>query len=534
MINKLNIRRMKSVLIIVVLMTFINNKVDSKTCQSGDCVNGYGIQVNPNGQSYIGEFKEGKRSGHGVFYTSTNTKYVGDWKYDRRHGFGQVFLHDNPIVSGIWKDNLLGESTKISEGCVTGNCDNGFGSYIYADGRRIYGRFSNNTVNDYVICYYPDGQKYIGEWENNKRNGFGTSFKLGVITQGFWNNAVYEGSRENQEFGCIAGNCDEGLGIYIYSNLTRYEGKFKDGKTNGYGICYFPDGEIYAGNWKNHAFDGVGIHYSHDGGVIDGYWKNGVLQKNNPQEGKSLDYTEKEEKPNIYAVIVGVSRYTAIISLKYSDDDAYLMHSFFRSPKGGALRDDNLTILIDEMATLEKIKSNLRKVSEQATSNDIILFYFSGHGINGAFLPSDYDGNTQVLKHKEVLEIMENSLAKSKIVIADACYTGSFSTKGGEQDYNLDVLYDAFENTKGGTLLLLSSKEQEASIESKVLHQGVFSYYLIKGLNGGANRNSDEIITVEELFEYVYVNVVSSTHSKQNPIIRGNYDKNMPLGLSRN
>jgi uncharacterized caspase-like protein len=186
------------------------------------------------------------------------------------------------------------------------------------------------------------------------------------------------------------------------------------------------------------------------------------------------------------------------------------------------------------MATLERIKSSLRQISEQANSNDIILFYFSGHGINGAFLPSDYDGNTQILKHKEVLEIMENSPAKSKIIIADACYAGSFTNKGAKGDYNLDAFYNAFENTKGGTLLLLSSKEQETSSESKILRQGVFSYYLIKGLSGSANRNNDQIITVEELFEYVFANVVSFTHRNQNPIIMGNYDKDMPLGLDRN
>jgi hypothetical protein len=525
---------MKSLLFITILITLVSNEGHSQTCRSGDCINGYGTQVSRNGQVYIGEFKKGKKSGHGIFYISTNIKYIGNWKDDQRHGLGQIFLYDKPLQSGIWKGNILAESTKIPEGCLTGDCVNGFGSYIYADGRRIYGRFSNNAIKDHVTCYYPDGQKYIGGWGNNKKNGIGTSFESSTVRQGFWNNDVYEGSPKSQEFGCIVGNCHEGIGIYTYPNLTRYEGNFKNGKTDGYGICYFSDGEIYVGNWKNHTFDGLGTYYSNDGGMIDGYWENGFLQKNNPQENKFFDYTEKEKRSNIYAVIVGVSLYTAMPSLKYSDDDAYLMYSFFKSPKGGALRDDNLAVLIDEMATLERIKSSLRQISEQANSNDIILFYFSGHGINGAFLPSDYDGNTQILKHKEVLEIMENSPAKSKIIIADACYAGSFTNKGAKGDYNLDAFYNAFENTKGGTLLLLSSKEQETSSESKILRQGVFSYYLIKGLSGSANRNNDQIITVEELFEYVFANVVSFTHRNQNPIIMGNYDKNMPLGLDRN
>jgi len=299
-------------------------------------------------------------------------------------------------------------------------------------------------------------------------------------------------------------------------------------------FAFFSDGEVYAGNWKNHTFDGTGTYYAHDGITIEGYWNQGVLQRKQPAEDKFFDYTETKAQPNIYALIVGISKYTSMPSLKYSDDDAYLMYSFLKSPKGGALLDKNLSILIDEAATLEKIKSTLRDISYQANSNDIILFYFSGHGINGAFLPGDYDGNEKVLNHKTILDIVENSPAKSKIIIADACYTGSFNSKGNvQQQYNTDAFYNAFENTKGGTLLLLSSKEKEVSIESTTLRQGVFSYYLIKGLQGSANRNNDEIITVEELFEYVFANVVSFTNNYQTPIIRGDYDKNMPLGLSQ-
>jgi hypothetical protein len=519
-----------TLLFIAILTTSFSNQSDAQDCQFGNCDTGYGTQISNGNERYIGEFRDGKKNGYGVFYISENIKYIGNWENGVRQGFGQTFMYKDVIQSGIWKNNTLA-SKVIKTGCISGDCENGFGSYLYADSRRIYGRFQDGKPTKDVICYYPNGEKYIGEWSDDKKNGIGTTIQDNTMVYGFWKDDTYEGEGRNIKFGCSGGDCKEGLGVFTYRDLTRYEGNFKDGLADGYGVCFFADGEIYAGNWKNHNFEGMGTYYAHNGGVIEGYWKAGVLQKNKPTPNKFFDLTEATVQPKIYALVVGVSTYPLMSNLKYSDDDAYLMYSFLKSPEGGALSDKNIIILIDEVATLDKIKSELRHISDQANSNDVILFYFSGHGIDGAFLPSDYDGNQKVLNHKTILDIVENSAAKSKIIIADACYTGSFESKGNIQ-YNTEVFYNAFKNTKGGTLLLLSSREKEISIESAALHQGVFSYYLIKGLKGSANRNKDEIITVEELFEYVFANVVSFTRNYQTPIIRGDYDKNMPLGLS--
>jgi hypothetical protein len=56
-------------------------------------------------------------------------------------------------------------------------------------------------------------------------------------------------------------------------------------------------------------------------------------------------------------------------------------------------------------------------------------------------------------------------------------------------------------------VLMMSSKAEETSIEYRGLRQGVFSYYLIKGLKGEANSNRDKIVTITELYDYVKKNV---------------------------
>jgi uncharacterized caspase-like protein len=85
----------------------------------------------------------------------------------------------------------------------------------------------------------------------------------------------------------------------------------------------------------------------------------------------------------------------------------------------------------------------------------------------------------------------------------------------------------------GGTVLLLSSRADEVSVESAGLRQGLYSHFLLEGLGGKANRNSDKIITVSELHQYIYDNVRMATKYTQTPVIHGEFDVNMPLSVTQ-
>jgi uncharacterized caspase-like protein len=61
----------------------------------------------------------------------------------------------------------------------------------------------------------------------------------------------------------------------------------------------------------------------------------------------------------------------------------------------------------------------------------------------------------------------------------------------------------------------------------------VFSHFLIKGLKGGADKDSDRLITIAELYDYISTNVKSYTANAQNPVIMGDYDEKMPVGWIR-
>jgi uncharacterized caspase-like protein len=243
--------------------------------------------------------------------------------------------------------------------------------------------------------------------------------------------------------------------------------------------------------------------------------------------------SEPKNPIKIWAMVVGVAAYEHMPILNYTDDDAYKMYAFLRSPEGGGVPDEQIQVLIDEGATRKNILRNMNLLFQQADSNDVILFYFSGHGLQNSFLPIDFEGQLNKVKHSEIKEIFKNSKAKYKICIADACHAGGI-TKAKDITYTeTSHYYDAFKNAHGGTVFMLSSKAEEISIENTGLRQGIFTHFLIKGLKGDADENNNHVVTIGEVYDYVNVNVKFYTGNYQHPVIFGDYDAKMPISIVR-
>lgn len=178
-----------------------------------------------------------------------------------------------------------------------------------------------------------------------------------------------------------------------------------------------------------------------------------------------------------YAVIVGVAKYNSIKSLRYPKDDAYRFYAHLKSVEGGSIPEQNISLLIDEEASNSNILKKLKIIFSKAGINDRVIFYFSGHGNNGYFLPYDYDGYNNKLLHTEISEIFKQSKAKYKICIADACHSGSFEKDKSVSSDVLDSYYSTLNSSTGGFVLLMSSAADETSIETDGNRQGAFSFF---------------------------------------------------------
>lgn len=524
----------------------------SAHCISGDCINGFGKYRFPSGAIYEGNFLNGEVHGEGVCRYDDGSIYQGQWEFRYPQGKGTKIYPDGKQWSGIWVKgkplNDNGEAfdetmiskgassydgTDIQSGCIVGDCENGLGTFAYADGSKYEGQFKNSKKQGWGSFYFANGEKYTGDFKMNFAEGYGTMFFAnGTSKKGNW----YRGEFIKEEMiskggrGCIEGNCVTGNGTYIYDGgLGTYKGAFLDGRPHGTGECVYANGEKYLGEWQNGGFHGTGTLLLNDGTKVSGIWQNGNLVR------KENVYKDIEEASNngvkIWAVIIGVSSYEHMHTLKYSDDDAYKVYAFLRSPEGGAVAESQIKILIDDYATRSNVLDALTETFNQAGENDMVVMYFSGHGLKGSFLPIDYDGFNNKIYHEEINGILQASPAKFKLLIADACHSGSLLTSKGSNPY--EGFYKALAQSQPGMALIMSSKSEETSLESNNLRQGVFSHFLLKGLKGDADLNTTNTVTITELFNYISSNVKSYTANRQSPIIKGDYDPEMIISQTK-
>ena len=106
---------------------------------------------------------------------------------------------------------------------------------------------------------------------------------------------------------------------------------------------------------------------------------------------------------------------------------------------------------------------------------------------------------------------------------------GPFWQRGVSRSARRIVLIAMLSSASDGVAVLSASSANEMSFEDEKWNGGAFTYYLLGGLNGRADRNQDQIVTLRELFDYVYEKVPQATEGQQHPELKGDFSNNLPL-----
>ncbi len=242
--------------------------------------------------------------------------------------------------------------------------------------------------------------------------------------------------------------------------------------------------------------------------------------------------------PRSYALVVGVSQYPKLKKdqqLQFTERDADSVYSILISREGGNFRAENVRKLTGAKATLANIKDALENWLPSVTKeDDRVLVYFAGHGfvVGGKvyLAPGDFDpGNpTGTGYSTEALGTAFGSKIKGKwkVMLTDACHSGAAAT-----DTDARVINGRLLDLNRSLFSLTASRDREQSFESPDWGggHGIFTYYVVKGMEGEADESRDGIVTADELADYVQRNVRQATETRQNPTVGGSFDNNMLL-----
>jgi len=173
--------------------------------------------------------------------------------------------------------------------CISGNCINGWGTYIWDTGDKYTGEWSNGNRTGLGVYDWINGSFYYGYFQDSKLEGDGffiapdsTHDQFGV----FHNGVLYE-KKDFSPPGCMIGNCSDGGGVYIWESNDIYVGEWRNGARTGYGCYDFDNGSWYIGYFTNGQLDGEGEYHPKDKDVMKGTFVNGEFQESTGNSSSS-------------------------------------------------------------------------------------------------------------------------------------------------------------------------------------------------------------------------------------------------------
>jgi len=254
----------------------------------------------------------------------------------------------------------------------------------------------------------------------------------------------------------------------------------------------------------------------------------------------------------LWAVLIGISRFKngdisvggmQIQNLKSAADDAQAIYEFLRSDEGGGFAEDHIILLKDEQATKANVEQALAKLKE-AKPDDFFVTFIAAHGVLAPqldtkqgrtvelpfFVLYDTDPRDMVntgLPMNAFTDAVHATPARKGFVLIDTCHSAGvqLAGRGGEATTraNSRLTEELKKTDAAGVGYLWAADQTEVSLEDPDLSQGqgqghgVFTYCLLEGLRGNADRDADGMVTFDEIKSYVRDKVPDMTNNMQHP-----------------
>ncbi|MDB9872603.1 caspase family protein [Alphaproteobacteria bacterium] len=537
---------------------------------------------------YLGEFKNDYFHGHGKLTKANGAEFIGKWKDGKKHGFGTLTAENGKVQNGLWingyfskikKSNSLnekdlalhfyacdGKSWGNSSWHITEAMKKGIKCNIalYSDHSVcFYGRnLENQTNNQYefldeatqrgldcgtVIASKPKTKIYTqpkstissAELDASKREAKQLRRKLAALEQ-----------KQKQEQQKVNNDTRVPLLEIIsiktkgkrgtITGIARDNIEVAEVTIDGKPVSLSRNGEFKYSTYVPTTGLELNIQVTDIAGLTSS--KIVVLKADRAMADASISFDRLNplgkrvsNNKDALALIVGVSNYeNTKAKAMYADNDALVFKDYATEKLG--IPENRIKMLINDGADYGDVLLTARnwlRRSSKPNQSDIYIF-FAGHGLasdNGEkmyLLP--FDGRPELLDKTALLKDelfadIQKANPKSVTVFLDTCYSGT--TRGTDMLIaSRPIAIRALKQSIPSNFTVFSAAAGDQT--SKPLEEakhGMFSYFLMKGMEGDADTNSDNKITAQELHAYVKENVTQQSSGSQTPELQGNKNR---------
>lgn len=254
--------------------------------------------------------------------------------------------------------------------------------------------------------------------------------------------------------------------------------------------------------------------------------------------------------PNLWLIAIGVADYRAgELSLQYAEDDMRALNRWAKEQQGRYFSEVETEVLVNGDSRRENIMPALSRMLRRASSGDLVVVAFSGHGVMVGdeyyFLPWETDPDNiegTGISYAEMLSKLQiaSENGADVLVLVDTCHGGALGEalldghagKGIQLKSGLPSAREGSLTGEGLWALFSAGSATDVAFEGpEYRHEfeeddieghGLFIYAVLGALmTNTADRDEDALVERSELESYVHRTVASLSKGLQVPQITG-------------
>jgi replicative superfamily II helicase len=239
-----------------------------------------------------------------------------------------------------------------------------------------------------------------------------------------------------------------------------------------------------------------------------------------------------------HGLFIGIDRFASadVNELTCAARDATALYALFADTLGN----DSAVLLTDEAATRDTILGQFETRLAAASSEDIVVISFSGHGSDDQYLVthdadvSDFASTCIALD--DLVTLFSRIPAKTVILILDCCFSGGAGARvfrHGMPTRSIRSPEQALASIANeGRLILTASDPNQEAIEDPATGHGLLTWFLLQALRGAPEVVAGGRVHFYRLLSFVTQRVTDEAATfghEQRPTFRGTVDGELLL-----